>query len=296
MFQHDRHLTDQQLLGMLDRELSSGRMAAAKRHITQCAACRDRRRALAASSDSVRAVYDSLSAHQADAGWSARARLRVALEETARTTGEPQEVWTWRGVVPTRRWAIASVATVVVILLVHALRPAQVPVRISTAPPIVERDALPVAYLTPGVTWDLSAGELCSRVTHEQRSIPEAVRQQVLRDYGMQDVPSAEYELDYLITPELGGAPDARNLWPERYTSRVWNARVKDQLERLLPELVCRHEVALQVAQRDIARDWTAAYMKYFKTDRPLQVVADLSVQDVDDAPSLQLIRFSSGR
>jgi len=37
------------------------------------------------------------------------------------------------------------------------------------------------------------------------------------------------YEVDYLITPELGGATDIRNLWP--YGDTVWNAHVKDQLE-----------------------------------------------------------------
>jgi hypothetical protein len=86
----------------------------------------------------------------------------------------------------------------------------------------------------------------------------------------MSDVPSDEYELDYLITPELGGAPDARNLWPQRYAAGAWNARVKDELERLLPRLVCDGRVDLQAAQHDIARDWIAAYRKYFKTNTPL--------------------------
>ena len=61
----------------------------------------------------------------------------------------------------------------------------------------------------------------------------------------MEGVPAHEYELDYLITPELGGSGDRRNLWPERYGARVWNARVKDELEQLLPQLVCRGEVDL---------------------------------------------------
>ena len=90
----------------------------------------------------------------------------------------------------------------------------------------------------------------------------------------MENVPTDEYELDYLITPELGGAPDARNLWPQRYGSRVWNAHVKDDLERLLPRMVCNQEIRLETAQREIARDWIAAYRKYFKTDAPLQAEA----------------------
>ena len=61
----------------------------------------------------------------------------------------------------------------------------------------------------------------------------------------MEHVAPSEYELDYLITPELGGVGDARNLWPQRYDSDVWNARVKDDLERLLPRLVCDGAVDL---------------------------------------------------
>ena len=64
--------------------------------------------------------------------------------------------------------------------------------------------------------------------------------------------------------------PDRQNLWPERYTSRTWNARVKDQLEEMLPRLVCEGSVELPAAQRDIATDWIAAYKKYFRTERPL--------------------------
>jgi len=84
-------------------------------------------------------------------------------------------------------------------------------------------------------------------------------------------VPPDEYELDYLITPQLGGSPDPRNLWPQRYGARVWNASVKDQLEDLLPRLVCEGRVDLRTAQKDIAADWVSAYRKYFKTAAPLR-------------------------
>ena len=102
----------------------------------------------------------------------------------------------------------------------------------------------------------------------------------MLRDYGMEGLAEAEYELDYLITPELGGSSDRRNLWPERYQSRVWNALVKDELERLLPTLVCRGAIDLATAQRDIASNWIAAYKKYFRTDRPVATQARASPDD----------------
>ena len=127
----------------------------------------------------------------------------------------------------------------------------------------------------------LSVGEICAGGAPEQREVPAAVRRDVLRAYRMEQVPHDEYELDYLSTPELGGAPDARNLWPQRYASGAWNARVKDQLERLLPQLVCKRQVALETAQRDIALDWIAAYRKYFKTETPLETQASVGVDDV---------------
>ena len=97
----------------------------------------------------------------------------------------------------------------------------------------------------------------------------------------MEHVPPGDYELDYLITPELGGASDRENLWPERYGSRVWNARVKDDLERLLPRMVCEGRLELAVAQRDIAADWIAAYKKYFHASAPLTTY--VAAPDDDD-------------
>jgi hypothetical protein len=78
------------------------------------------------------------------------------------------------------------------------------------------------------------------------------------------------YEVYYLITPELGGANDIRNLRPEPYFTTVWNARVKDALEDHLRDMVCQGDLDLVTAQHDLSTDWIAAYKKYFNTDRPL--------------------------
>jgi hypothetical protein len=112
-----------------------------------------------------------------------------------------------------------------------------------------------------------------------------AVRQHVLRQYRMEHVPASEYELDYLITPELGGVGDARNLWPERYDSGPWNAHVKDDLEQLLSRRVCDGAMDLAVAQREIATNWIAAYQKHFQTDRPIPRQAGIE----DDGDEIQL-------
>ncbi|MFZ0432015.1 MAG: hypothetical protein WAL86_04905 [Candidatus Acidiferrales bacterium] len=45
---------------------------------------------------------------------------------------------------------------------------------------------------------------------------------------------------------------------------------IKDALENRLHELVCGGQLDLGTAQRDISKDWIAAYKEYFHTDRPI--------------------------
>jgi hypothetical protein len=303
---HDRnHLTDEALLRLIDRELPSRRQASASVHLARCAACRDRQALLDVAAERFTALYREREAGPGEA----RHQLRAKLLEAA---GEPQGPIHLRrlaGLMLTSRW-VAMGAAVVTAVLVFRIG---IPSRASSARnPIasVERGALPIPALTPGATWNVSLAELCAPGTRERRPIPAAIQEKVLREYRMSDVSPDDYELDYLITPELGGAPDARNLWPQRYVAGVWNARVKDELEQLLPRLVCDGRVDLQAAQRDIADDWIAAYRKYFKTDVPLQRWARLSAGDEADerewitypvwrrasAPQLELVSFSARR
>ena len=99
-----------------------------------------------------------------------------------------------------------------------------------------------------------------------------SLRQEVLQKYGIVNAQASDYEIDYLIAPGLGGVEDIHNLWPKPYTSRRWNAYVKDALEEHLQQLVCAGELDLSTAQRDIATDWIAADKKYFHTHRPLSL------------------------
>jgi hypothetical protein len=103
--------------------------------------------------------------------------------------------------------------------------------------------------------------------------VPVSLQHKVFEEYGIASAEPRAYEVDYLITPALGGADDIRNLWPQSYSSAVWNARVKDALEDRLHALVCQGSLDLVAAQHDISSDWIAAYRKYFHTDRPLDTV-----------------------
>ena len=78
---------------------------------------------------------------------------------------------------------------------------------------------------------------------------------------------SSEYELDHLVPLGLGGASDARNLWPEGNTGdpRQFDRRssggsnAKDGVESRLNRAVCAGEVALTAAQHAIAANWSTA-------------------------------------
>jgi hypothetical protein len=102
----------------------------------------------------------------------------------------------------------------------------------------------------------------------------------VFEEYGVTPPEPDAYEVDYLITPELGGATDIRNLWPEPYQDTVWNAHVKDQLEDRLHRMVCRGDLDLATAQRDISTDWIAAYRKYFHADQPVSDGSSFNFSD----------------
>jgi len=70
------------------------------------------------------------------------------------------------------------------------------------------------------------------------------------------------YEVDHLISLELGGSNDITNLWPEAYAG-AWGARSKDALENRMHRLVCAGQLDLAQAQREIATDWVEAYRRY---------------------------------
>ena len=249
------HVPDRELMSHLDGELPESRRTGVDRHLEICDTCNARHAAMASALKAVCGEYRSMTDQPFTE--SARARMENGLAHMA---AEPVRQW----LAPAPAFAVAAVVLMVAWAAVF-VQPSHSPASIKARHGLV----LPVASITPGATSDVTVDQLCSGATRA-RPITVAMRAQVLSAYGVQDVPSDEYELDYLITPELGGATDVRNLWPQGYGSPIWNARVKDELEELLPRLVCSRQLDLTTAQHDMASDWIAAYKKYFKTDGPL--------------------------
>jgi hypothetical protein len=128
---------------------------------------------------------------------------------------------------------------------------------------------IPDPALTPGITRDVTLNELCTTSTKLVRNVPESEKIAVYEEYGMsgnvRDVCKAGAEVDHLISLELGGSNDIKNLWPESFCGSC-NAHMKDRLENVLHALVCKGLMTLPDAQYAITHDWRIAYQQYVDT------------------------------
>lgn len=120
------------------------------------------------------------------------------------------------------------------------------------------------SQLTPGAIFVGANREMiCVRgYSKSVRNVPLQEKKAVYREYGIKHHKPREYEVDHLVSLELGGSNDISNLWPEPYEGE-WGARTKDKLEDELHHRVCAGTVPLAQAQQEIATDWVAAYKKY---------------------------------
>lgn len=272
-----QHPSDEELVALIDHELAPAVRSQLASHLEACTSCAARSAAMEATLGRVGADLLSELDPETDLR-KQRARLLRALREPAAVIPMPPQA---RSVAPSLLIQCAAVA--VVCFGIWLVASSRVGERSSATEMIALRSeggvTRPLPTVTPGAVSIHTAAELCAGA-RPSRLVTFETRRQVLRRYRMEQVSADEYELDALITPELGGTTDAANLWPQRYDSPVWNARVKDDLERLLPEMVCRGELDLAVAQQAIASDWVAAYKTFFRTDTPL---ASRGTPDADD-------------
>jgi len=253
----DPHLSDEQLLLDLEGELSARGGKLVHAHVEACWKCRARREELS------RAITNFARAYQPElpSGEGPRALLRARMAQlSARTRG--RSPWFSLGQSALARWWGAAAALLLLLcagIVQHGRE------TVVLAAPVF----MPDSRLTPGATLLVSRPDVCALPGIRNKAVPASLQREVFREYGIPGADPRAYEVDYLVTPALGGADDIHNLWPHSY-SAVWNARVKDELEERLRQMVCDGTLDLGEAQRDIATDWIAAYKKYFHTDGPL--------------------------
>jgi hypothetical protein len=264
------HLNDEELLLAIDGELSGSRGEEVEEHLAECWDCRARKQSLERTiSNLVDARHGEFDEQvQPSAGLRSLLKANMAQIAAEPVVKERSRVAAFRSTRVRRGLVIAFATAAAVTLIVGGVAR----IRIQNSAVYAEGPLEPRPTLTPGAVTTVKAADVCGAKIdkNELLAIPASVKEEVFREYGMSAARPQNFEVDFLITPELGGSSDIRNLWPEPYRAPVWNAHVKDQLEDRLREMVCNGEIDLSTAQRDISTDWIVAYKKYFHTDSPL--------------------------
>ena len=265
------HASDEDLLLWEEDELRPRRRSRVDRHLRECRRCAQRSRALQEALAALTGACRDARPAERDAHASRASLLaRLAQESDSAAGAAGPTAWPrllWRG----GALAAAGLAAAAIVAVLsdgpHEGGGARSSVALRGGGP---ETALPRRDLTPGVVRTVSVDEICRRERDAASPLVAAsVARQVFENYGADYRRAEEYELDFLITPELGGTADARNLWPQPYGSTRWNAYVKDELEQLFRRLVCDGTIDISTAQREMATDWIAAYRRYFDTDHP---------------------------
>ncbi len=252
------HLSDRHLLLNLEGELPPHERKLALEHLQACWRCRARSRELENAIADFITVQQQELTNEAPPAAGPRALLKARLSQLP--PAAPSFFHTRLG------WPLAAAACALLLLGLVLVRTA---LRLQE-PLATVAVSTPDSRLTPGAALLASRQDVCAQSSTNNKIVPVALQKKVFEEYGIARAQPQAYEVDYLVTPALGGADDIHNLWPHSYSATVWNAQVKDALEDRLREMVCGGSLDLTEAQREIATNWIAAYKKYFHTDQPL--------------------------
>ena len=265
MFDPNGHLTDEGLIRLIDGEVSMTATRDARAHCIECSVCQSRQSQLEQALSKFDDLYSStINPHMLESSLDRRAELKERL-----TTAGLESPASWLGQFTQHRGYLFIAVAIFVITSIALLRTSTFmqnrPNSDQKAPRL-----LPDRALTPGATHPVNLAEVCSQREEDlDPAVSDSVRKVVFQEYGMSGTRTDDYQVDYLINPQLGGTADVHNLWPEPYGSTVWNAHAKDALEDRLHHMVCDKQIDLASAQHDIATDWIAAYKKYFHSENP---------------------------
>jgi len=118
--------------------------------------------------------------------------------------------------------------------------------------------------ITPGLTFHAAVATICrSGYSTRVRDVPESEKRRVYAEYGITHHTTGQYEIDHLISLELGGSNAMGNLWPQLNDHPHGYLNSKDILENRLHALVCAGKVSLRRVQALIARNWVSTYHQF---------------------------------
>jgi hypothetical protein len=201
----DSDLSDQQLLLDLEGEISAHRQKLIRAHLKACWKCRARRQ------DLENAITDYVRVYQRDFDGllpPAAGPRELLKERLAQLSRQPDRSSIW---VPVqRRLASAAVTCALLFLGVVFAR-----LSVGRKNSFMARAGIvfvPDSRLTPGATLLVSQSAVCAQPNIKNKAVPAPMQRKVFEEYGIAGADPGMYEVDYLITPALGGADDIHNL------------------------------------------------------------------------------------
>ncbi len=122
---------------------------------------------------------------------------------------------------------------------------------------------LPDRACTPGdILPEATRDEICQPgYARSVRDVNTSTKNKVYAEYGITHHAAGEYEVDHLVSLELGGSNNVANLWPEPASPKP-GFHEKDKVENYLHDQVCSGAMSLQDAQVQIATNWLAVYQR----------------------------------
>jgi hypothetical protein len=135
---------------------------------------------------------------------------------------------------------------------------------------------------TPGDIFpNVAVDQICTKgYTKSVRNVSSAVKKKVYTEYGITSHKRREYEVDHLISLELGGSNDISNLWPQPAEPKP-GYHEKDIAENFLNEQLCNGSMTLKEVQDAIRTDWISAYKN----------VPDKSNYDFNNSDEIKIIK-----
>ena len=118
---------------------------------------------------------------------------------------------------------------------------------------------------TPGAVFTNVTKDMVCRKGYSSsvRNVSSSTKNQVYAEYGITSHKSGEFEVDHLVSLELGGSNTIANLWPEA-ASPTPGFHQKDSVENKLHSEVCSGKISLTEAQNEIVNDWLQVYLGTF--------------------------------
>ena len=182
------HLTDELLLQHADREITSRRAVEVDTHLNECETCRKRKNQLEATLTEFVSLQNESLDTESPGSIDFRSTFKSRLSQQAMSKSK-------------RVWVVDKQD-------IHQTISHFIP----------QHDvALPIPRLTPGATQSVTLSSLCELKEDPTPAVDDAIARKVFQEYRLPISSRSAYELDFLVTPELGGSQDVRNLWPEPY-------------------------------------------------------------------------------